>query len=143
MTTPEQSTPDIGTAFAAASEFTSEEAPFAGHPQQDPAPDSPPGWLRALRRLAWGWWKLFAIVIVGNFLPGAVLAALQGGLGTLWTYLTTWGLLQPIESGHPLVFWLVTVVLATLAVVGFITELEERRGIATALVRLHESAEQA
>src|SRR5262249_51804784 len=39
--------------------------------------------LRALRWLAHGWWRLFAIVIVGNFLPGAVLEALQGGLGAL------------------------------------------------------------
>src|SRR5262249_5697469 len=99
--------------------------------------------LRALRWLAHGWWRLFAIVIVGNFLPGAVLEALQGGLGALGTYLTSWGLLRPVEASYPLAFWLVTVVLAALAALGLVAELEERGVSATAQARLHQTAQEA
>src|SRR5579859_7041831 len=49
--------------------------------------------LLVCRWLLLAWWKLFFFVIVGNYLPGGILALLQGGWGALGAYVTTWGFL--------------------------------------------------
>jgi tetratricopeptide (TPR) repeat protein len=142
MSTHEPST----TAGVAETVVPSEQGPHETPPERGTprAPHGPhPTWLRALRWLAHGWWKLFAVVIVGNFLPGAVLGALQGGLGALGTYLTSWGLLRPVEASHPLAFWLVTAVLGLLALLGLVAEIEERRASATTQATLHQTAREA
>jgi tetratricopeptide (TPR) repeat protein len=79
-----------------------------------------------VRGLAYLWWKVFAALAISNYLPGLVINFAQGGLPALWTSLTTWGLLQPLEEANPPMFWGASGVLAALAIVGASAELSAR-----------------
>jgi tetratricopeptide (TPR) repeat protein len=76
--------------------------------------------------LAYLWWKAFAALLFGNYVPGGALALIQGGWPALWTYVTSWGLLRPVEALNPPVFWAAAAVLALLAVLGFFVERQQK-----------------
>lgn len=82
---------------------------------------------RIIRWLLQLWWKVFSFIIIGNYIPGAIVIFLQSGWEPLRSYITTWGLLQPIEIAYPLTFWIIVGLLAFLAVIGLVYQFEERR----------------
>ncbi len=107
---------------------TAAPAALAEPPVPAPAAPEPwtarlPGWVRTLAHL---WWKLFAFVVLGNFLPGLLIALVQGGVNGLTGQLTAWGLLAPLEQADPPAFWAGAGLLALLAVAGLTEDLAER-----------------
>ncbi len=106
------------------------------------APSQHPLW-RGICWLLLLWWKLFSFVIVGNYVPGALLALLQGGWAACWASLTTWGFFQPIERAHPPLFWVAAVVLAALALCGLTIQLDETYRDRRLRARVSEKAEKA
>src|SRR5690242_17796640 len=63
-----------------------------------------PRWLLILRWMLFKWWGIFAALVVGNYLPGSVLVLFQTGWSGFVNYLTSWGLLAPLERSQPVLF---------------------------------------
>jgi tetratricopeptide (TPR) repeat protein len=90
--------------------------------------------------LAYLWWKAFAALLFGNYVPGGALALIQGGWPALWTYLGSWGLLRPVEALNPPVFWAAAAVLALLAVLGFFVERQHKAAERAAMLAAAQQA---
>ena len=96
------------------------EAPISPHqPWTAHLPDP-------LRAVAHQWWKVFAFIVIGNYVPGLILSLVQNGWKGLLVQFTSWGLLAPVEHANPPLFWAVAGLLALLALAGLIEEQAEQ-----------------
>src|SRR5712691_4074744 len=81
-----------------------------------------PLWLHLLRLVLFKWWRIFVVLVLGNYIPGGIIILIQKGWNGLISYLSPWGLLAPIEQHYPVLFGALLAIFIILVPAGFLTE---------------------
>lgn len=79
-----------------------------------------PRWRRVLRWALFKWWGIFAIFMLSSYIFGAVLVLVQKDWSNFISYLTSWGLLAPLERSQPILFGSLLTIFAILFLASFL-----------------------